>query len=158
MSFRHAALALGAVAGLSLAGAAGATIVPQQGIAGVELLMTKGEVRDVLGEPNRIKHGTNIFGPYTVFRYGRLRVNFQGNRETTAVSTMRFREKTPKGIGRGSTKQELKAAHPRAKCRREFGDFWHCWIGRYEAGRRVTDFRLNDAGKVSRVVVAFVID
>ncbi len=158
MTFRSAALVLTAAAALGLAGTAGAVIIPQQGIAGAELLMSKGEVRGVLGEPKRVKHGSNIFGPYAIFRYGWLSVFFQGNSEVTAVATIRFNQDTPKGIGRGSTKAELKDAHERAKCRREAGGFHHCWIGRYEPGRRVTDFRLNGAERVERVVVGFVID
>jgi hypothetical protein len=158
VSFRRAALALTVVvAGLALAGTAAAVIVPQHGIAGARLLMSKQEVRDVLGDPNRIEHGNNDFGHYTIFHYGRLDVTFQSGPDATAIMTRRFNEKTPKGIGRGSTEQELKDAHPNAKCRTEAPGFRHCWIGRFEPGRRVTDFRIR-SGEVSRVTVAFVID
>jgi hypothetical protein len=158
VSFSRAALVLTAFAAvLALAGTAAATIIPQQGIAGAELRMSRPEVRDVLGDPNRVKHGNNDFGPYTVFQYHRLAVTFQGNEEATAITTRRWKEKTPQGIGRGSTEEELKDAHPRAKCRTEEGTFRHCWLGRFQPGRRVTDFRIR-SGKVSRVTVAFVID
>ena len=157
MSFRRAALALTvAAAFLAAACAAFATIVPQQSIAGAELGMTKAEVKGVLGEPSSVESGTNDFGPYKVFHYFRLTVTFQGNQQATAVSTRRFNEKTSKGIGRGSTEQELKDAHPGVKCKTEFG-VRHCWLGRFRPGHRVTDFRIHD-GKVSRVTVAFVID
>jgi hypothetical protein len=159
VSFRRAALVLTAAAiTFAVAGTAAATIVPQKGIAGARLLMSKAEVRDVLGNPDRVEHGTNDFGPFTIFRYRpKLSVTFQGNQEATAITTRRFREKTPKGIGRGSTEAELENAHPKAKCRTEGPGFRHCWIGRFQPGRRVTDFRIRD-GKVSRVTVAFVID
>jgi hypothetical protein len=158
VSIRRAALGLALVTTtLVLAEAAQAAIVPQVGIAGVKLRMSKPEVRDVLGNPRRVVHGTNDFGPYTVFRYYRLRVTFQGNQEATAISTRRFREQTGKGIGRGSTEEELKDAHERARCRTEAPGFRHCWIGRFQPGRRVTDFRIR-GGEVARVTVAFVID
>lgn len=158
MSFRRAALGLAAATTTALlAATAQAAIVPQVGIAGVELDMSRAEVRGVLGEPNRVKKGTNFFGPYKVFRYHRLKVTFQGNRDVTAVTTRRFSEETAKGIGRGSTEQELKDAHARAKCRTEAPSFRHCWIGRFRAGHTVTDFRIRQ-GKVSRVTVAYVID
>jgi hypothetical protein len=158
VSFGRAALALtAAVAALALAGTAAATIVPQRGIAGARLLMSKPEVRAVLGDPVRVRHGSNIFGPYTIFRYHRLSVTFQGDRDATAISTRRYSEKTPKGIGRGSMEAALQTAHPKAKCKTEAPGFRHCWIGRFEAGRRVTDFRIRH-GKVSRVTVGFVID
>jgi hypothetical protein len=158
VSVRRAALLLTAVlAALALAEAAASTIFPQSSIAGAKLTMSRPEVRDVLGDPNRVEHGQNEFGPYTVFYYFRLRVTFQGNQEATAISTRRFREKTPKGIGRGSTEQELKDAYSQATCRNEGPNFRHCFLGRFEPGRRVTDFRIRK-GKVSRVTVAFVID
>lgn len=159
MSFRRAALVLAAAAiTFAVAATAAATIVPQKGIAGARLLMSKAEVREVLGNPDRVEHGTNDFGPFTIFRYRpKLSVIFQGNQKATAITTRRFSEKTPKGIGRGSTEAALKGAHPKAKCRTEGPGFRHCWIGRFQPGRRVTDFRIRD-GKVSRVTVAFVVD
>jgi hypothetical protein len=158
VSFRRAATVLTAVvAALALTGTAASTIIPQRGIAGARLLMSKAEVRDVLGDPDRVRHGTNDFGAYTVFRYHRLSVTFQSGQDATAISTRRFSEKTPKGIGRGSTEAQLVAAHPTAQCRTEGPGFRHCWIGRFEAGQRVTDFRIR-SGEVSRVTVAFVID
>jgi hypothetical protein len=45
---------------------------------------------------------------------------------------------------------------PGVKCRTELG-FGHCFLGRFEPGKRVTDFHLR-SGKVTRVVVGFVID
>jgi hypothetical protein len=158
VSFRRAALALtAAVTTLVLAGTAAAAILPQRGIAGAKLLMTQAEVEAVLGEPGDVETGTNIFGPYTVFEYYRLAVTFQGDEQVSAVTTRRFSEKTPKGIGRGSTEAALRSAHPKAKCRTESPSFRHCWIGRFGAGQTVTDFRIRN-GRVSRTTVAFVID
>ncbi len=146
-----------AVAALAVVGSAAAVIVPQRSIAGVELTMTRPQVKAVLGEPSSVERGMNDFGPYRIFHYLRLAVTFQGEASATAITTRRFSEQTSRGIGRGSTEAALKAAYPRANCRTEAPGFRHCWLGRFQAGRRVTDFRIRQ-GEVSRVTVAFVID
>ena len=100
------------------AGTASALIVPQRSIAGIELDMTRPEVRAKKGDPRRVEHGTNDFGPYTTFRYGRLWVVFQGNAGATAVSTRRTGQRTAEGIGVGSSEAELRATYP-VRCRTE---------------------------------------
>jgi hypothetical protein len=150
--------ALAAVAGaLTLTGTAGATIIVQRGMAGVRLGWTKPDVRSTLGGPLRIVHGTNEFGAFTIFRYPhRVQVVFQGNVSVTSITTTGRHERTPSGIGVGSTEAALRAALPRAHCTTELG-FRHCQLGRSEPGRRVTDFAIRN-GKVVRVTVGFVID
>ena len=142
---------------LLMAGPAAATIVPQQGMAGVRLGMTKTAVRVALGAPLRIVRGTNDFGPFTEFRYPkRVRVTFQGDVSVTAISTTGVAERTSRGIGVGSTEAALRAEHPRARCE-TFVGLRSCHIGRFEPGRTVTDFLLRD-GHVTRVTVGIVID
>jgi hypothetical protein len=141
-----------ALAGLSLAAPAGAVIVPQRSIAGVELLMTRAEVRGVLGEPNEVIHGTNEFGAFTVFKYRRLRVTFQGRTQVTAVATNRRNEKTARGIGFGSTRDEVRDNVRGVRCAKRM-----CVKGRLLPGRRVTVFRLYH-GRVANTLVGFVID
>ncbi len=136
--------------------AAQAKIVLQSSISGIKLGMTRAEVRDRV-EPSKIVRGRNEFGPYTIFQYFRLRVTFQGNDGATAVSTTRWNQETPAGIHVRSTESQLRAAYPGARCRTEFGNFRHCWIGRFEAGRRVTDFRIS-AGRIRSILIGFVID
>jgi hypothetical protein len=156
---RYLTLAAACLAALAWVGSASALIVPQQSIARIALNMTRPEVRAVRGDPLRVEHGTNDFGPYTIFKYGRLRVTFQGNAGATAVLTSRPRQRTAKGIHVGSTQAELRAAYPRARCRTEATDFRHCWTGSFQPGRRVTDYRIGVATHlVKSVVVAFVID
>ena len=137
---------------------ASSVIVPQRSIAKIALDMTRPEVRATKGDPLWVETGTNDFGPYTVFKYGRLAVTFQGNAGATAVTTRRPGQRTAQGIGVGSTEAELRATYS-VRCRTELGTFRHCWTGRFRPGRRVTDYRIGlNSGLVKRVTVAYVID
>jgi hypothetical protein len=136
--------------------AASAAIVPQRGIAGVRLEMTKAQVRAVLGAPAAVVHGSNDFGSFTAYRYRGLRVTFQGNRTVTSVFTTRTSERTAAGVGVGSTEGQVRAKVAGVRCRTE-GGFRHCFVGRFLPGKRVTDFRIK-RGHVASVQVAFVLD
>jgi hypothetical protein len=156
---RRLSVPLACLGALLWVGPASAEIVPQQSIAKIELGMTRPEVRAVRGDPRSVEHGTNEFGQYTVFRYWKLRVTFQGNAGATAVFTTRRRQVTSKGIGVGSTVTEIKTAYPNARCRKEAPNFRHCWTGRFQPGRRVTDYRIDiPTHRVESVLVGFVID
>jgi hypothetical protein len=138
---------------------ASALIVPQQSIAGIALNMTRPEVRDLKGEPLRVRHGTNDFGAYTIFKYDRLKVTFQGNAGATAVFTTRPHQYTAERIHVGSTEGALLTAYPNAHCRTEASDFRHCWTGKFLPGHRVTDYRIGVlTGEVKSITVGFVID
>jgi hypothetical protein len=132
---------------------AGAVIHPGHSIAGVELGMTRGQVRTTLGEPAQVIRGTNEFGRFRVFRYFRLWVTFQGEQSVTAVKTTRLREKTPRGVGVKSTRAQVLARVRGVRCRTST----LCEKGRLVPGGRVTVFRLFD-GRVTSVLVGFVID
>jgi hypothetical protein len=155
---KRVAILAAACAGLCLAGTAAAKLVPQTGMAGVALGQSRLHVRAVLGAPSRVIHGTNEFGAYTEFRYGAraLRLVFQANAGLTSISTSARRERTRTGVGVGSTEAQVKAGVPGVRCAGS-GTARHCYLGRFLAGRRVTDFRLG-SGRVTRVVVGFVID
>lgn len=150
---RALVLAAVAAAAVVLAAPAAAVIHPGQSIAGVELGMTKGEVRAELGQPAQVLRQRNAFGPVTTFRYFRLRVTFQGDRNVTAVKTTRKRERTPRGVGVGSTKAQLLARVRGVRC----ATHTLCEKGRLVPGTRITVFRLFD-GRVTSVLVGFVID
>jgi hypothetical protein len=155
---RRIAVLVAACAGLALAGTAAAKLVPQTGMAGVALGQSRLHVRAVLGPPSRVIHGTNEFGAYTEFRYRAraLRLVFQANAGLTSISTSARRERTRTGVGVGSTEAQVKAGVPGVRCEGS-GTARHCYLGRFLPGRRVTDFRLA-SGRVTRVVVGFVID
>lgn len=156
---RNGRLAAGAalVAILLLPSVAAATIVPQRGMAGVRIGMTQEQVRSTLGDPRRIVRNQNDFGSYTEYRYpDRVRVVFQGDAAVTAVVTTGRRERTSRGIGVGSTEAEVKANVRRVRCE-TIAAIRSCYVGSYEAGRRVTDFLLRN-GRVVRVTVGIVID
>ena len=149
-------VAVALVVVLAWATAASAVIVPQRGIAGVRLEMSKAQVRAVLGAPRAVVHGSNDFGSYTIYRYRGLRVTFQGNRTVTGVFTTRASERTAAGVGVGSTEGQVRAKVAGVHCRTESG-FRHCFVGRFLAGKSVTDFRIK-RGHVTSVTVAFVLD
>jgi hypothetical protein len=117
---RTLTLALAVLAALLWTGAASATIIPQRSIADIALKMTGDQVKAVAGEPDRIHHGMNDFGNFTVYKYRRLKVTFlgsPGSQQVTAVSTTRRRQETPLGIHVGSTETALHTAYPGAHCR-----------------------------------------
>ena len=140
----------------ALTGQADARIVHRQGIAGVSLFMTRADVRAVLGTPISATQSSGFFGRGTLYQYRRLRVFVVHGTGAVSGTTTRRRERTYRGAGVGSTRAELRAAHPRVRCRTEFG-FSHCWLGGFRAGGRVTDFSIRDR-KVTRVTVALVLD
>jgi hypothetical protein len=160
---RYLAVSAALVGGLAWTGTASALIVPQHSIAGVELTMTRPEVRAKKGEPDRVKHGMNDFGAFTEFTYrnanGKLRVTFQGNAGATAVFTNRPSQHTAERIHVGSSEMALHDAYPKLRCRTELSSFRHCWTGRFRPGRRVTDYRIDLATtRVKTILVGFVID
>ena len=144
-------------ASLLAPGPAGAIIQLDRGIAGARLDNTKAEVRTALGQPKRVRHGTNDFGPFTVFVYaGGIRVFFQSGNTVTAVSTTGLGDRTARGIGVRSTEAAVEARVPGAECETSDGTRI-CLLGQGLPGERVTAFFLRN-GRVVRVLVGFVID
>ncbi len=146
------------VAGTLLAPASAAAIVQlDRGIAGARLGNTKAEVKTALGQPNRVRTGTNDFGPFTVFVYaGGIRVTFQSGNQVTGVSTTGLGDRTRRGVGVRSTRAAVEQRVPGVSCE-TFGGTTVCQRGEGLPGERVTAFLLRN-GRVTRVIVAFVID
>jgi hypothetical protein len=160
---RHLILASACLVALVWAAGAAAAIVPQKSIAGIALDMTRPDVKDRKGQPDRIIHGTNDFGDYTQFIYrnsnGKLEATFQGNMGVTGIFTNRHSQKTAEGIHVGSPESKLHDAYPNLRCRTESSDFRHCWTGRFRPGHKVTDYRIDMAtSDVKSITVAYVID
>lgn len=138
-------------------GVAAATIVPQVGMLGIRVGMTKQQVWSVLEEPSAVAGGTNDFGPYLEWRYPhRLTVVFQGGRRVTSISTRSATERTTGDVGVGSTEAEVKAGVPGVRCE-SVGRSRSCHVGTFRPGQRVTDFLLR-GGRVVRVTIGIVVD
>ena len=138
-----------------------ARIVPQRGIQGIFLNMTKSRVIQEKGQPDSQRIVDNeILGRQRIMRYGRTRVAFSGTRNNSraiGIDTRSRTQRTRSGVGIGSTEAAVRAGVGGIRCRTESGRR-HCFKGRFEPGQRVTDFSLSSAGRVTRVTVAFVID
>jgi hypothetical protein len=131
-----------------------ASIIVQQGIAGVELHMTKSQVRSLLGEPPRIRAGRNLAGPFTQFVYPRLIVEFQRVPTVTALRTSSPLERTPAGVGVGSTEAQVERRLPHVACE-SWSGHRQCVLGKVIPDRTVTIFALK-SGRVSNIIVGVV--
>jgi hypothetical protein len=155
------AVMVAAFALLLPASLAEARIVPQKGIQGINLNMTRAQVVQKKGQPDEEKVVPNeILGQQRIMRYGRTRAGFSGagpGARVVGVTTRARRQRTRSGVGVGSTEAAVRAGVRGIRCRTEFGSR-HCFKGRFRPGERVTDFSLSEAGRVTRVTVAFVID
>jgi hypothetical protein len=155
---RTLVLSVSLLAALSLMpSAAGAIIQLDRGIAGARLGNSKAEVRAALGNPNRVRNGTNEFGPFTVFRYrGGITVTFQGRTQVTAVTTTGLGDRTSRGVGVRSTENAVEQRVPGVSCE-TFDGTRICQRGEGLPGQRITAFFLR-SGRVTRVTVGRVID
>jgi hypothetical protein len=144
------------LAALTLCSPALAAIVPQHSIGGARLGMTEAQLKARLGAPLKVRQGSNDFGPWRELVYRRVSVFFQGGRKATSLTTKSPLERTKSGVGVGSTLARLRSGLSGEICKREFG-IHHCWLGKWEPGRVVTDFRLTN-GRVSLIAVSYVFD
>jgi len=98
---------------------AGAVIVPKRSIAGIALHMTRSDVRAQLGKPaSRFRRPFGASGSsFPAWRYAskRLTIVFVDG-DSLFVDTRDATEKTSRGIGPGSTREELINAHPHVHC------------------------------------------
>jgi hypothetical protein len=147
--------------GLLLAPHADALILPQRGIAGIKLNMTRTQVVGAKGRPDGERFVRNeIIGRQRMVRYGRTRAYFGGFRRTARVVTVNTRDasqRTRSGVGIGSTVGAVERGVPRIRCRGK-RRVHTCVRGRFRAGERVTVFDISRGGRVNLVLIGFVID
>ncbi|MHB8059500.1 MAG: hypothetical protein ACYDHO_01540 [Gaiellaceae bacterium] len=144
------------LAALVLSGSGAAAIVPQHSIAGIRLGMDAKAVRAKLGSPRRILKGSNFqIGPWRRYIYPQITVVFQRG-QTRFLLTKSAREKTPSGIGVGSTLKQVRAGLRRETCKRMLG-YYRCWTGHWQTGRLITEFRFEHF-RVIQVSLGYVID
>lgn len=155
MKRRRILIGLGLLALVACASAS-AVIIPQQSIGGVKIGMSETKVKAKLGEPLRVRSGSNDFGYWRTLVYKNVSVSFQTGSKATSVRTTSKSERTARGVGVGSTLAEVRAGLSGETCKREFG-IHHCWLGNWDAGRVITEFRL-EKNRVSAVRIARVID
>ena len=152
-----AVCALVVAASVLAPGSAGAIIQLDRGIAGARLGNSKAEVKTALGQPNRVRNGTNDFGPFTVYVYrGGIRVTFQSGNTVTGVTTRGVGDRTVGGVGVRSTLAAVQQRVPGVNCE-TFPSITICQRGQGLPGERVSAFFVRN-GRVTRVTVAFVID
>jgi len=155
---RSFVLAAAAAFTLASASTAEAVIQVQKGITGIRLGMSQAQVKAGLGNPHRTKTGHNDFGPFTQFFYrGGITVTFQGNTSVSAVAITGHTDRTPSGVGVGSTERQIKKGVRGVTCQTRAA-VRDCHVGAFRAGRRVTDFILGPNGRATRVTIGFVID
>jgi hypothetical protein len=159
LSPRRSWVLAAAIAGtLAAASTAEAVIQLQTGITGIRLGMSQAQVKAGLGKPGKMKTGHNTFGPFTQFLYrGGITITFQGNTKVTAVAITGHTDRTPSGVGVGSTEKQVKKGVSGIKCQTRAA-VRDCHLGTFRAGSRVTDFILGPNGRVTRVTIGFVID
>lgn len=130
---------------VAAAGDASATIVPQKGMSGVALGMTKAQVRARLGAPIGTGGGR--------WYYARVWVGFRVGR-AVEITTTRSTERTADGLGVDSSESSLRASYPGLECAAAI-PFRRCRLGSGAPGTRVTDF-MTGRGRVLQITIALL--
>jgi len=161
---KRALAVLAAAAVLVAVASAGATIVVQQGMAGLKLGDSWSKTQSHFStkpSSNKIIK-SEILGKIRVARWGHVTISFDGTKSSSkiiAFDTTGTAQRTSNGIGVGSTRWALMAKLPRATCKTNDGGYNHCYIGKFGvAGATVTDFSINSRGRVGRVTIGIVED
>jgi len=151
---------------LTLAAPASAVIVPNKGMAGVELGDCIEATTDTLGYPDKTFGKTDVFGfveTYTYFEKG-LKLQFRrGQGECLVLDSIRTtkdQERTEEGVGKGTRKKALRRKLKGEKCRtfKRPKRITICWLGSFTPSKPITEFRIDSKGRVNNIRVAIVID
>ncbi len=151
---------------LVLAVPASAVIVPGKGMAGVELGECQERVIQVLGPPDSTFGKEDVFGFVSTYRYNArgLKLDFRrGPGQCLVLSSIRTtkaEERTKEGVGKGTTRKQLRAKLKGEKCRtfRQPKKIRICWLGSFTPSRPITEFRIDSKLRVNNIRVATVID
>jgi hypothetical protein len=150
-----------AVLAMSCVSSAAGVIVPGQGMAGVRLGMSEGQVRAKLGEPAQITHATGALGSVvTRLHYPRADVDLQslgGHPLVIRVLTTRPGERTESGVRVGSTLAAVERLAG-ARCWSEAGR-QYCGIGnRVKPSSHFTMFWIGARQRVTLISVSLVVN
>jgi len=127
---------------------AGAAIIPGRGVAGLKLGASTAQVRAILGKPATLQHNS---GGEQNWLYDKNPVDWvtlvaKGSRTTVeGIETSDKTQKTPQGVGPGSSMAALKKAYPHLTCKKGWlgVPFTSCWILTSVAAHRIpTNFVL----------------
>ena len=157
---RGTATGLAAIALLSVAAGpteAQATIIPQRGMYGVKIGDTVREVRARLGKPDLDGKWRPPIDRILSYPRRKLYVGFKGKGRKGRVVWMSLRsrrERLANGVGIGTTKDEAIRKFPHLTCPVE--EPFHCYLGRFEFGRVVTDFRWGNDSRIAVIDLARV--
>ena len=144
---------LTAVIVLAFPALAGARIVPNKSIAGINLGESKAAVVKRLGPPAKIIPGSPVIWVYK----STLEVWFK-NAHVVTVFTENPAQKTASGIGPGSKESAVKARIKGVKCQhaKGFPGQGCITISRHGATDWVTDFHIGTNGRVKSVLVTIL--
>jgi hypothetical protein len=125
---------------LAIPAVAGGTIVIGDGMFGVRLGATMGQVRHALGRPSQVDHRAGA----SAWSYDALGlvVDFSTNRRVHDLSTISPSQRTPNGVGVGSSEIALMRLVPGVHCSPRAHDSQDvdCTVA---SGNVVTDFQLT---------------
>ena len=145
---------------------ASAVIVPNKGMAGVELGDCIEHAIEVLGYPDRTFGSRDFAGFKESYYYNARALKLQFRRgpgRCLVLSSIRTRgseERTKEGVGKGTREKALRAALKREKCRtfKRPKRISICWLGSMTPSKPLTEFRIGSKGRVNNVRVGIVID
>jgi hypothetical protein len=132
-------------------------IAVQRGISGAELGMSRTEVREAIGEPDRVERERLEFATLEKYLYpAGLSVTFGSDSRVITVATTGVRARTPEGVGVGSGEADVERDVKGARCATIAG-IRSCQVGLSRGGRVVTSFAIQ-GGRVMQVRVGTVLD
>ncbi len=134
-----------------------ATIVPGEGIRGINIDDSLSAITQELGEPDSKRDASGEFGEFDELTWGEslvVRVSRPDN-SVVFIETTSPDDSTTEGIRVGSSLEDVQSSFASAQC--DDTDPGICRVGPGDAGSIVTDFFVAD-GTVTRIAIGLVID